>query len=118
MLESVYQGRLIKRLYREFPGCIVLKNDAGYMQGILDLLILFGPRWASLEVKGSANAPLRPNQVYYVETLNGMSYAAFIFPGNEEVIIDELHSAFGEPNRRSSRVVEPLEPSVGKLRRR
>lgn len=38
------------------------KLDAGCIQGIPDLLILYGKHWATLENKRSANAKKRPNQ--------------------------------------------------------
>lgn len=94
MLESIYQARLIKKLERMFPGCIILKNDANRRQGILDLLILYRVYWASLEVKASANAPHRPNQDYYVRLLDGMSFAAFIYPEIEEEILRGLQRTF------------------------
>lgn len=94
MLESRYQAGLIKRLGVRFPGCVVLKNDPEYIQGILDLTVLYGPFWAMLEVKASADAPIRPNQAYYVDLLNSMSYAAFIFPENEREILADLQQAF------------------------
>ncbi len=59
--ESTYQRRVIRRLEKEFPGCIVLKNDPDYRQGIPDLTVLFAGRWAWLEVKVSEDAPLQPN---------------------------------------------------------
>jgi hypothetical protein len=94
VLESVYQARLIKRLKRIFPGCVILKNDSGYLQGIPDLVIFHGTHWAMLEVKPSADAPAQPNQPYYVELLDGMSFAAFIYPENEGEILDALQQAF------------------------
>lgn len=118
MRESAYQGRLIKRLHREFPGCVVLKNDSGYLQGVPDLSILFGNKWAMLEDKAYEGAAKRPNQDYYVDLFNDMSYAAFIFPENEEEILRELHFAIGVPDRRSTRTSEPLQSRVGQLRRR
>lgn len=93
MLESVYQARLIKRLKRMFPDCVILKNDSGYAQGIPDLAIFFGDRWAMLEVKPSEDAPIQPNQPYYVELLDRMSFAAFIYPENEGEILDALQHA-------------------------
>lgn len=102
MLESKYQAQLIKKLKDMFPGCEVLKNDTSYIQGIQDLTILYGPRWATLEVKGEAGAPVRPNQPYYVERHNEMSFSAFIYPENEEEVLNELQSAL-EP-RRAARV--------------
>lgn len=95
MRESVYQGKLIKKLKDRFPGCEVLKNDASYIQGIPDLTILYRDKWAMLEVKASATADEQPNQGYYVEHMDGMSFAAFIHPDNEEEVLDELQQAFG-----------------------
>jgi hypothetical protein len=77
-----------------FPGCEILKNDAGYRQGILDLTILWGPFWAMLEVKASADARERPNQGYFVKKLSKMSFAAFIYPENEEEVLAALQEAF------------------------
>lgn len=102
MRESGYQARLIKKLRRMFPGCIVLKNDSGYLQGIPDLIILFEDQWAMLEVKRSANEPMRPNQEYYVDLLDRMSFAAFIHPDNEREVLRALHQAFR--SRREARV--------------
>jgi hypothetical protein len=99
MLERDYQAGLIKKLKRMFPGCVVLKNDPEYLQGIPDLVIFYGKHWAMLEVKGSERASQRPNQAYYVDMLNEMSFAAFIYPSNEETILDELQRAFASPRR-------------------
>lgn len=77
-----------------FPGCIVLKNDPNYLQGIPDLLILWGPRWATLEVKKSANASHQPNQDYYVATMDDMSFSRFIYPENKEEVLHELQQSF------------------------
>lgn len=93
MLESAYQFEVIKRLKREFPGCLVITNDPRKVQGIPDLLILFGPNWAMLEVKAARNSPTRANQSHYVEDFGRMSYCAFIFPENEEEIFNELQLA-------------------------
>lgn len=102
MLESKFQAALIVELKARFKGCVVLKNDAGYIQGFPDLLILHKKRWAALEVKASANASRQPNQDYYVNMLDDMSYAAFICPENKEKILDELQLALSP--RRSARI--------------
>lgn len=94
MLESEFQAKLIKELKVRFPGCIVIKNDSNYMQGIPDLLILYKDKWASLECKTSSNAKKQPNQEYYVSLMNNMSFSRFIFPENRKEILDELQSAF------------------------
>ena len=100
MAENRYQGKLIKKLEKRFPGCVVLKNDSGYQQGILDLTILYGPFWASLEVKDSADSVLQPNQEYFIEKLNEMSFAAKIYPEIETEVLDALQQAF-ETSRRA-----------------
>lgn len=90
MRESVYQNKVIKKIRKLLPGCVILKNDPEYIQGIPDLLVLYSDRWAMLEVKGSAHAPQQPNQGYYVDLFDEMSFSAFIFPENEEEVLDDL----------------------------
>lgn len=94
MKESNFQSQLIKDLEKRFPGCSIIKNDANYIQGICDLLILFNDKWAMLEVKRSKNAKKRPNQDYYVNKFGKMSYASFIFPENKEEVMNELEQSF------------------------
>lgn len=99
MKESKFQANLIKELYRRFDGCLVLKNDSGYLQGIPDLSIFYKGRWAFLECKESSSAPVRPNQEFYINWANEVgSFGRFIFPENEEAVLNELQSAF-EPSR-------------------
>lgn len=93
-LERNYQAKLIKKIKDQFPGCIVMKNDSSYIQGIPDLLVLYRDKWASLEVKRSATASHRPNQEYYVDLMDGMSFSRFISPENEEEVLHEMESAF------------------------
>ena len=95
MLESKFQSELKKEIKQRLPGCIVIKQDASQIQGIPDLLILHKDRWAALEVKAHAKAHRQPNQEYYVDKLDGMSYAAFIHPGNKEDVLDALYRSFG-----------------------
>lgn len=105
MLERDYQASLIRKLKSVFPGCIVLKNDSAYKQGIPDLLILWNEHWAALEVKVRAKARVQPNQRYYVEQMHEMSFAAFIYPENEEDVFHDLQQAFA--SRRRSRISKP-----------
>lgn len=92
--ERTFQRQLIQELKAMFPGCIVLKNDPEYLQGIPDLLILYEDKWAGLECKRSEFAPHRPNQEYYIDKMNEMSYAAFIYPENRGEVLHALQSAF------------------------
>lgn len=94
MKESAYQAKLIKRIKKRYPGCYVLKNDANYIQGIPDLLILYGDRWAMLEVKISKDASHQPNQDFWVSQFNKRSFASFIYPENEEEVFDGLDKTF------------------------
>lgn len=94
MLEREFQSRLIKKIKKKFDGCMVVKLDANYTQGIPDLLVLFKDKWAALEVKKDKNAKHQPNQDYYVRKMNRMSFSRFIFPENEKEVLDDLQRAF------------------------
>lgn len=72
-----------------------MKNDSGYIQGIPDLTILWKDKWALLECKQSASAPKRPNQELYIKKAGEMSFGSFIFPENEEEVLNDLQQAFG-----------------------
>ena len=94
MLESRFQAKLIKKLKEEYPGCIIMKNDPTYIQGIPDLVILYEGKWASLECKKNATASHQPNQDYYVDRMNKMSFSSFIYPENEKEVLDKLRHSF------------------------
>ena len=91
-LESGFQDRVRSEILEMLPGSMVFKMDQ--IQGIPDLLVLYEDRWASLETKRSANAPKRPNQEYYVELMNNMSFSRFIYPENKEEVLYELYKTF------------------------
>lgn len=91
--EASYQRKLVQKIERLFPGCLVIKNDPHITQGIPDLLVLFNDRWGMLEVKKSDNAKVQPNQAHYVQHYGDMSFAAFICPENEDEVLNELQSA-------------------------
>ena len=94
MLESKFQSELIKELKLIFPGCVILKNDSSYIQGIPDLTVLYKDKWAVLECKRKKDVKIRPNQDYYVGKLNEMSFSRFIFPENKEEVLRELQQTF------------------------
>ena len=102
MRENKFQRNLIEDLEYLFPGCVVMKLDANYIQGIPDLLILYKNKWACLECKRSDHERPRPNQEYYISMLDEMSFARFIYPENKQEVLDELQCAFR--SRRSARV--------------
>ena len=92
--ESAFQKGLINDLKKRFPGCMVLKNDPNYIQGIPHLLVLYEGRWAALECKKAKQASHQPNQDYYVERMNEMSFSRFVYPENKENVLDELQQSF------------------------
>ena len=96
--ESKFQADLIDELKELFPGCVVLKNDANYIQGFPDLTILYGRNWAVLECKKSLYEDYRPNQEYYIEVCDDMSFASMICPENREAVLYELQQAL-QPRR-------------------
>ena len=102
MVERDFQARLIKKIKTIFDGCIVMKNDSSYIQGIPDLLILYKNKWAALECKKTSNEHKQPNQEFYVDKMNEMSYASFISPENEEEVLNELQCAL--KSRRTARI--------------
>lgn len=111
MLENRFKTKLINELEEMFPGCIIIHMDPNEIQGIPDLLILYKNKWAALEGKRSSRASHRPNQDWYIEVMDKMSFARFICPENKEEVLYELQQAF-EP-RRSARVSKRKQISLG-----
>lgn len=98
MLEGAYKTKLIKKLRKMFPGCYILKNNANYLQGVPDLIILYGPYWATLETKKERDAEKQVNQEWHVDAMNSMGFSAFIFPENEREVLRGLRQAL-QPDR-------------------
>lgn len=95
MRENAYQAYLKGLIEETFPGAVVIKQDSAHLQGIPDLLVLCGDRWAMLEVKVSERSRIQPNQDYYVELFDSMGYGSFIYPENEEAVLNDLQHIFG-----------------------
>lgn len=91
--ESQFQRELKKKIREKFPGCYIFKNDPNDQQGLPDLLILHGDKWAALECKRSEDAPFQPNQEWHIDKMNAMSFATTIYPENEEEVLNALQSA-------------------------
>ena len=94
MKENKFQSDLIKEIKELFDGCIVTKLDSAHIQGIPDLLVLYKDKWATLECKRNSKASHRPNQEYYVNKMNEMSFSRFVYPENKEAVLDELQQSF------------------------
>lgn len=105
ILERDFQRRFLDDVQRAIPGCVLIKNDSSYIQGIPDWIILWSGKWAMFEIKASARASRQPNQDYYIDLFNRMGFARFVYPENADEVINEVQSAFGI--RGSSRVSIP-----------
>lgn len=91
--ESVFQAKLIKEIEERFTGSIVFKIES-YKQGFPDIFVLKDNHWAALECKKEENAARQPNQDYYVNMLNKMSFSRIIYPENKEEVLNELQRSF------------------------
>ena len=95
-LESKFQKELVDEIKKQYPECMVLKNDSGYIQGIPDWTILYKDKWVVLECKKSPKENHQPNQDYYVSKLRNMSYSAFIYPENKNDVLVEVSKIFSK----------------------
>lgn len=98
-LESKFQKEVIDEIKARFPGCIALKNDSSYIQGFPDWTIFYEDKWAVLEMKRERGASKQPNQEYYVESLDKMSFSRFVYPENKDEVLDELDMLFKKKRR-------------------
>lgn len=95
-LESKFQKDLMDEIREQYPGCIIIKNDSGYIQGFPDWTILYGKKWAVLEAKREEKAKKQPNQEHYVNKLDDMSFSRFVYPENKEQVLRELEQIFND----------------------
>lgn len=94
MLESRFKTKLVNELEKMFPGCLIIHTDPNETQGFPDLIILYEDKWAALEGKQYEKASHRPNQDYYIDLMNNMSFASFIYPEIKEEVLHELQQTF------------------------
>jgi hypothetical protein len=97
MLERDFQRKLIIKIKERFPGAVVLKNDPLYIQGFPDLTILYGTHWAVLESKLGVESIFQPNQRFYLDLLNKMSFASPVNRYTLEEILNEMERSFISP---------------------
>lgn len=93
-LEKDFQSKLIEELeeiFNDKQNDVITKFED--IQGFPDILILHKNKWAMLECKKSKDAPHGPNQDYYANKLNNMSFARFIYPENKKEVLHDLQSA-------------------------
>ena len=92
--ESEFQSKLIKELKDRFPGAVVLKTDPNYIQGFPDLLMLWKHHWAALECKRDVGSYRQPNQEFYIDFLNKLSFASFINPTDKSEVLNAMERSF------------------------
>lgn len=90
--ENRFQREVIQELKSRFPGCVVMKNATGFHDGFPDIVMYLGRVWAMLECKREKAAKKRPNQLYWVDRMDGMSFARFIYPENRAKVMAELEA--------------------------
>jgi hypothetical protein len=95
ILEREFQRKFLDDIQIAIPGCVLLKNDSSYIQGIPDWILLWEDKWAMFEIKARPNANIQPNQEYYIDLFNRMGFARFVYPENAKEVIYEVQSAFG-----------------------
>lgn len=97
--EGDYQKDIIDRIKEVLPGAIVLKNDSGYVQGIPDLSIFYGDKYAMLEVKKSEHDYIhneQPNQEDYIQQFHDWGVCSyFIYPEVDDKVFADLTRYFG-----------------------
>lgn len=94
-LESAFRSDVLyAELDARFPGHFRYNLDPLQMQGIPDLLILWGRNWGILETKRETSSAKQVNQDYYVEKFGKMSFSAFINADNYLEVLDDMERAF------------------------
>ena len=94
--ESRFQHEVIRELEERLPGCVVMKNATGLKDGFPDISVYHGNHWAMLECKRSEGESHRPNQDWWVDHLNEMSFASFIYPENRQVVMQQVVNYLSE----------------------
>ena len=92
--ESQFQKDFLDEVRDRYPGCVILKNDSSYIQGFPDWTILYKDKWAVLEMKKEKNAKRQPNQEFYVDKLDRMSFSRFAYPENAHEVMERLDEHF------------------------
>lgn len=92
-LESAFERRLVRELQDRYPGAVVLKNNPNYIQGFPDRLLLVEDFWAAFDAKRERGSNRQPNQAYYIDKLDRMSFGMFVYPENEVEFLTRLDQA-------------------------
>ena len=99
-LESKFQKDFIDEAKERNPGLSAWKKDASYIKAIQDWTLIYEDKWAVLEMKKERGAHKQPNQEYYVNKLDKMSFSRFVFPENRDEVFEDLDRFFKRKRRR------------------
>ena len=90
-LESYLERRVCAVIRKWDDHIWVQKNDPNIIQGFPDRVVFYKGKVAFLEFKKDRKAPARPNQEWYIKTLNEeFGFARFIYPENEIEVLEAL----------------------------
>ena len=95
--ERNFEKNFMEKIQKLFPDAIITKLSR--KQGIPDRLILCGSKWAALELKRECGAAHQPNQDWYVEKMNQMSFSCFVYPENKDQVLQALIHFFSGQER-------------------
>lgn len=97
MDEAIFKKQFINDFKGEMQqlgiDCEVYQNKS-QRRSTLDTIFLGPGCWAMLEFKEDEKSPHQPNQDYYVEKLNNMCYATFVYPQNANKVMEDLIGLF------------------------
>lgn len=92
-LEAETQAAFVKRLRKSFERVLILKNDSGYLQGIMDLTVILPGAIIFIEVKPYVGAPYEPNQEYYLDLVQQFGFfSCTLTPENEEEVFRAIQA--------------------------
>ena len=98
MLESEFRKAFLEEVQNRIDplnkGFLFFLNASNAFRSFPDIVILGSHKWAALEFKKSKRASHQPNQEYYINKLNEIGYASFVYPENAEEILNDLEELF------------------------
>lgn len=91
-LEKKFKNDFLSDIQEQYPDCMIMPMN--HVQGIPDTLILYKNKWAALEFKKFSRAKRQPNQPYYVQLMDDMSFSRFVYPENRQEVMNDIQKSF------------------------
>ena len=104
--EAKFQKKFVDDLKQEGFKCIRVKASGNYNKAYPDYAIFYGPFWAWLEFKRSADAPLRPGQQERVDWAAKASWGSLVYPENAGSVMRVLLGLKKKIDKNGKRGVE------------